>query len=246
MSTGVLFAYYSHQSNVDLHLYYSNNDPSRREGHNSSTSLKTTIQIQCSNMKYSIIIQYSFKKYALFYSHRPLRPELIGIFVYTTCNHGEKNSSAWKRHLSSGCSNKPLVGKGLRWNDLRNIQGRLGRHFLWCQVGSHLLDQSLAVLAKVALLPNPNLRNVLGINRRLRRVQGHLIQHSMNGSGEKDQGHALLWLNAQIQTGEMGTSALLDIVQVNQDCNGTLTTIGCKSSAIFLVQVEGIKVLSCQ
>lgn len=129
------------------------------------------------------------------------------------------------------------------WNGIFNPQGWLGSHAPWWQLLSHFLYQSFAVLTKVRLLPNPNLGHVLGINCWQCRMQGHLIQDSMNGGGEKDQGHALFGLDLQVQTGEMGTSALLDIVQVNQDSNGTLSTIGGKSSTIFFVQIEGIKVL---
>lgn len=65
----------------------------------------------------------------------------------------------------------------------------------------------------------------------------------MDGGRKEYQCHALSRLNRQIQSWEIGSTTLLDMIQINQDGDRTLSTVGSKASTIFFLQIEGIKVL---
>jgi hypothetical protein len=65
----------------------------------------------------------------------------------------------------------------------------------------------------------------------------------MDGGRKEYQCHALSRLNRQVQSWEMGSTTLLDMIQVNQDGDRTLSTVGSIASTIFFLQIEGIKVL---
>ena len=106
-------------------------------------------------------------------------------------------------------------------------------------------DRAKKLLACHSLvsLSNPDLRDILGIDRWQRRVQGSWIERSIHSRWEKDQGHALDRLDMQLQCRKRRFTASLHIVQVDQDRDRALTSVGGETASILLVQVERIKVL---
>jgi hypothetical protein len=50
-------------------------------------------------------------------------------------------------------------------------------------------------------------------------------------------------LDLQLEGGKTSGTSLMDIIEIHQDGDRSLSTIGSKASSIFFVQVKGIKVL---
>lgn len=113
----------------------------------------------------------------------------------------------------------------------------------WAQRRSHDLGKSFAGLSGIMALSNPYLRDILGIDGGHGGVEGHPIEHAVNGGGEKDEGHALSRLNIQVERGKAGGAPTSHVVEVEQDSNCALTAVGGKAKTVFRAQVEGVVVL---
>ena len=80
---------------------------------------------------------------------------------------------------------------GCRWLGLDDVFHAKGH--------AHGGGQSLGRLSVVISLTNPHLGDILDIDRWHGGVQGHLIEHTVNGSGEKDQSHAPDGLDIEVE-----------------------------------------------
>jgi hypothetical protein len=118
-----------------------------------------------------------------------------------------------------------------------------GPDFLRRQGESHEVGQPFAGEAVVAALSDPDLGDELNVHGGQGRMEGPGVQSPIHGSGEEDEGRPPNGRHLETKGRKGGLATPGNVVQVYQDGDGALATIGSESPAILLFQVEGVVVL---